>query len=267
MIKLASIIPHSPILIPSIGKKNYSILKKTQKSFQKIKEDIIKEDLDTIIIISPHQKKIKGVTINNHFQFKINFEEFGDYSSKTNFPGDLIMSYQLKELAEPDFWIELQAEETPDHGVTVPLYSLLTDDGQKIKEFKGRIIIINTASNKDLRYHFNLGQKLKLKLEKSSRKIGILASGELSHCLNHNAPGGFYQKAVWFDEKTIEHLKKGSAGIETFLETDPKIALEAKECGLRPIALLLGLLPADYKTETLSYQKELGVGYLSMKIN
>lgn len=268
MIKLSAILPHSPILIPNIGKKNSAILKKTANSFNKIQNEIIEKEVETIIIISPHRSGLKDISINNHFQFKISFEEFGDYFSKTRLYGNLILSYKLKEEAEPDFYPILKAENKPDYGSNIPLYLLLTKNNQLIKEFRGKIIIINTCAEKDLNYHFNFGKKIAQKLEEVDEKIAIIASAELSHCLNHNAPGGFYQKAVLFDEKTITALKKGPKGREDILKTDAKMALEAKECGLRPISLLLGIIDhLPYKAETLSYQKELGVGYLSMNIN
>ncbi len=267
MIKLATILPHSPILIPNIGKKNSTILKKTSESFNKIKKEIIEQEIDTIIIISPHRKNMPDICINNHFEYKISFEEFGDYLSKTRLYGDLALSYNLKEEVEPDFCPILKAKKNPDHGANIPLYLLLTKNNQGIKEFKGRVIIINTSSKKDLNYHFAFGSKLGNKLEEIDNKVAIIASAELSHCLTINAPGGFYQKAVLFDEKTIEKLKKGPEGASEILKTDPKMASEAKECGLRPISLLLGIMSHfSYKTETLSYQKELGVGYLSMRI-
>ncbi len=267
MIKLSAILPHSPILIPNIGKKNSAILKKTADSFAKIQEEIINKEIDTIIIISPHRPGLRDISLNNHFQFKISFDEFGDYLSKTRLYGNLTLSYNLKEEVEPDFYPILKAENKPDHGTNIPLYLLLTKNNQIIKEFRGKIIIINTSTEKDLNYHFNFGKKIAQRLEEAGEKIAIIASAELSHCLSHNAPGGFYQKAVLFDEETIKNLKKGPVGTEEILKTDPKLALEAKECGLRPISLLLGIIDhLPYKAETLSYQKELGVGYLSMKM-
>lgn len=267
MIKLTAILPHSPILIPNIGKKNSAILKKTAESFCKIKQEIIDQEIDTIVIISPHQKNLSDIGINNHFRFKVNLEEFGDYSSQLKLSGDMALAYNLKEEVEPDFYPILFANNKVDYGTNIPLYLLLSKNNQLIKEFKGKIIVINTSEEKDLNYHFEFGKKISEKLEQIENKVAIIASAELSHCLNFNAPGGFYQKAVLFDEKTIENLKKGPEGVQDILKTDAKLALEAKECGLRPISLLLGLMsPFSYKSETMSYQKELGVGYLSMKI-
>lgn len=265
MINLSFITPHSPISIPNIGKKNLPILKKTIDSFNKIKNKIIKNKIDTIIIISPHERNNPDIIINNHFQFDINFEKFGDYLSKINLNGDLSLSYRIKESAEPDFWPILQAKSKPDHGATIPLYLILSELNQKIKNFKAKIIIINTSAEKDLKYHFEFGQKISSFLMNNNNKIALISSAELSHCLTRNAPGGFLQKAISFDEKIIENIKKGPEGVENLLNIDPELSKEVKECGLRPISLMLGIINSlQYQPKTLSYQKELGIGYLTM---
>ncbi len=267
MIISSYITPHSPILIPNIGKKNTSVLEKTTATLNEIKKEIAKQDIDTVIIISPHSKeKNQEVIINDHFEVLINFEEFGDYSSKLILESDMSLAYKLKEATEPDYTVELEASHRPDYGANIPLYLLLSENNQRMKEFKGKVLIINTSLNKDLKYHFELGQKLATELADSEKRFAIITSAELSHCLTRNAPGGFFQKANLFDDKTIENLKKGKEGSENILNTDLKLAMEAKECGLRPIALMLGIINnLEYSPETLSYQKDLGIGYLTMK--
>jgi MEMO1 family protein len=268
MIKSSYILPHSPILIPKIGKKNTSILKKSKESFDRVKQEIILDEIDTLIVISPHRKRTENITINNHFAFTLNFKEFGDYSSELKLEGDLKLSQEIKESSGEDFQAILRANEEADYGASTPLYLLLSKDNQKIKEFQGKIVIINTSIKKDYLYHFEFGKKIREVLEQSNKNISIIASGELSHCLKYNSPGGFFQKAAHFDEKIIENIKKGPSGKDEIIKTDPQLALKAKECGLRPIFLLLGIMDKDdYRGETLSYQKDLGVGYLSMKIN
>ncbi len=266
MIKLAYILPHSPILIPSIGKKNISILNRTIESFQEVQEKLIEEKIDTILIISPHKKEDDSeISINTHFDLRLNFQDFGDYSSKLRLENDMDLAYQIKEFAEEDFYVNLKAENHPDYGVSIPLYCLLSKNNQKIKEFKGKIVHISSTRSKDLRYHYEFAKKINKFLESTEKRILIIASAELSHCLINSAPGGFFHKASLFDEKTIENIKKGPSGFENIINSDEKLALEAKECGLRPISLMLGLIShLEVKPKTMSYQKDLGVGYLSM---
>lgn len=267
MINLAFITPHSPLLIPSIAKKNINLLERTSQALEQIKDKILSEKIETIIIISPHKKNNSNISINNHFEFKINFEEFGDYSKQLTLPGDLNLAYRLKEVSENDFNITLQAQEEADYGANIPLFLLSTEPKQEIKKFLGQIVIINTSTEESLEYHFQWGQKISQELKNYNRRIAIIASAELSHRHKHNSPGGFYQRAALFDEKTIENIKKGAQGVEEILKTSPQLIQEAQECGLRPLLILLGIINKfNYQAETLAYQKDLGIGYLTMEL-
>lgn len=269
MIISSFITPHSPILIPNIGKKNFSILNKTTEAFLEIKEKIKNEKVDTIIVFSPHGKsKNSEIEINSHFQCDLNFEYFGDYFSRLSFLGDSALSYKLKEVCENEIKINLNADSKIDYGAAIPLYLLLSEDNQKIISFKGKILIVNSTQQKDIKHHFDFGQKIADLLEKENKNIVLISSAELSHRLNYRSPGGFYQKAEAFDNKIIELIKKKQDGIEAFLNLNEKTIKEVKECGLRPLAMLLGAIRhKKYEPETLAYQKDLGIGYLSMDMN
>ena len=269
MIVASYITPHSPILIPNIGKKNHSILNKTTEAFLEIKSKIKEEKIDTIIIFSPHSKnKSSEIEINSHFQQDLKFEYFGDYFSKLSFSGDMSLAYKLKEACENDIKVNLYADFKVDYGAAIPLYLLLSEENRKISSFKGKILVVNSTVLKDNQHHFDFGQKIGEYLEKENKRIILIASAELSHCLNHRSPGGFYQKAEAFDNKVIELIKKKQEGAQNLFTLNEKTIKESKECGLRPISMLLGAINhRNYEPETLAYQKDLGIGYLSMNMN
>lgn len=269
MIVASYIIPHSPILIPNIGKKNSSILNKTTEALLDIKNKIKEEKIDTIIVFSPHGKnKNDEIEINSHFQYDLNFEYFGDYFSRLSFSGDMSLAYKLKEITEDEIKTDLYTDLKIDYGAAIPLYLLLSEENQKISSFKGKILIVNSSLEKNNEHHFNFGKKIGKYLDDENKRIILIASAELSHCLNHRSPGGFYQKAEAFDNKIIELIKKGQGGIDGFFNINEKTIKESKECGLRPISILLGAINhRNYEPETLVYQKDLGIGYLSMDMN
>jgi MEMO1 family protein len=265
MIKSAFITPHSPILIPNIGKKNRSVLQRTVEAFSKIKEKIKEDKIDTIIILSSG-KENKEIEINNHFQQDINFEKFGDYFSKISFSGDLELSYKIKEEASEE--ISLKANNKPNYRAAIPLYLLLSEENQRIMNFKGKVLIINSSWYKNLEDHYNFGKSISNLLEKEDKRIALIASAELSHSLTHRSPGGYYSKSEAFDNKLIELLKKKKEGLDSFFKLEEKNLEEIKECALRQTAMLSGIISdKEYKPETLSYQKDLGVGYLTMDMN
>ena len=145
----------------------------------------------------------------------------------------------------------------PDWGFNVPLFFLA-------KDFKGEIqtYLIGLESPQ---FYFEQGQKLYQKLrgeQFSAKKVALIASGDMSHCLKEEGPYGFQPDGPRFDEALIKALKHKD--IETILKLD-EIYPEAGECGLRSFCFMLGILEAsglDYQPEILSYEGSFGVGYM-----
>ena len=145
----------------------------------------------------------------------------------------------------------------PDWGFNVPLFFLA-------KDFEGEIktVLIGIESPQ---FYFEEGKKLYQKVcggQTSAKKLAVIASGDLSHCLKEEGPYGFNPDGPKFDKALIEALKKKD--IEKILKLDDKYP-EAGECGLRSFCFLLGILEAsglDWQPEILSYEGPFGVGYL-----
>lgn len=266
-LKLAAIVPHPPILIPSIGKENLLRLEKTQNTYSRIEEALKKEKVETIIIITSHgsvKPAVFGININN--EFEINFEEFGDFSTKMPVGGDIELAQTIREsmIEEP----EVQTINRPilDHGCGVPLYSLLFNNQGKTTpgglEKKIEIIPIY-ISGLSLKKHFDLGRLIRAQIEKSRKKIAVLASGDLSHTIAKNSPAGYSVRGAKFDQKIIEILQEKK--IEEIFNFDDNIIAEAKPCGLKSIAMLLGVLDGfDFGILSTSYESPFGVGHLTM---
>lgn len=260
MIKAAFILPHSPLLIPAIGKQNSYLLEQTKKAYQKIAEKIKSEKIDSVIIFSSHCPSFdKSWTFNVSPELEIDFTAFGDFATKTKIKGDIIFAHKLKEDLEDRYPLKLISTGQIDYGSGVPLFLL----SEQLK--KARVIIIsNTHYN--LSTHFEFGKALQQELNKHSKKFAIIASGDLSHCLKPNSPGGYSPRAAKFDNKLIEYLN-GEHPRDDILNMDEKMITEAKACGLKSIMTILGAVDGITKTKkTLAYQNELGVGYLTMEL-
>lgn len=256
-IVFSAITPHAPILIPSIGKENLNQLTKTAKAFKLLEENLYASKTETLIIISPH-----GVIYNESFamnlnpEFNLNFEDFGDFSSKLSLQGDIGLAYQIRESLETEAPLQLISEPNLDHGCGVPLY-LLT---QHMKNLK---ILPIYFSGLDLESHFEFGKLLKRKAHQSNKRVGIIASGDLSHRLTKDAPAGYSPKGAKFDQRLTEYIRERKT--KELLEMDSELINEAGECGLRSIAILLGAINSlEYEPEILAYENPFGVGYLTV---
>jgi len=254
----AAIVPHSPILIPEIGKINQQILDKTVKAYQNLADELQGNDIETIIIISPHgQIQSDRFTINIGPEAAIDLSTFGFLGANRKFSSDLDFIDHLKNTEGTE--IQLISNPKLDYGSSIPLY-LLTANMPDVK-----IVSLSYASELDLAEHFALGERLNQVIKQSARRIAIIASGDLSGRLKKNSPSGYSPKGAKFDNKMIEFLSNPDSVKENILNMDSKLIADASACGLKPITILLGALTdQSYQPERLAYQTELGIGYLTM---
>lgn len=253
----SSIVPHSPILIPEIGKENLERLSSTLRAYAKLKIKLEKINPETIIIISPHSDIRKDIfTINSCPQFIGNFEDFGNFSVKKIWKGDVGLIGKLSEAFETKNILSLVSKEKIDHGASIPLFKLT----ENLPNVKIVPLSFSGLNNQD---HFKYGKLLKKELINSKKKIAVIASGDLSHRLTRNAPAGYSPKGKKFDKKIIEFLLKNN--LEKIINMDEELIREAEECGFHPILILLGIMHnIKHVPKLLSYEFPFGVGYMVM---
>lgn len=262
MLKFACLSPHPPILLPNIGKENLKIIESTCRSLAKLEAEFYQTNPETLIIISPHGDLAEDAfTINQAAMLNIDFSQFGDLSTKLQYENDVQLGYQLRERLETKIPLRLINQPQLDHGAGVPLYCLASH----LKNVK---LIPIGFSLLSLENHFQFGKAIQDLIISTNKNVGVIASGDLSHCLTKEAPAGYSTKGQEFDHQFIKYLKEKN--IKSILKFDPRFVDEACECGLRSFVILLGLLDdINYQVEILSYEGPFGVGYLvaNFKIN
>ncbi len=251
----SAIVPHPPILIPSIGKGNLEQITKTKEALASLERDLYASKPDILIIISPHGRvNHDHFTINLSDNFEINFEAFGDFATKIKVGGDIPLMTNDRERISSKSPINIISESKLDHGVGIPFYSL----GQNILDIKIIPIYFSMLDNQS---HLEFGKNLKEIILNTDKRIAVIASGDLSHCLTENAPVKFNPAGKKFDENLIELLKNGDS--QGVVNIDKKLIENAAECGLKSIIILLGTLNnINFKTKILNYEAPFGVGYL-----
>lgn len=248
--------PHPPIIIPSIGKKNTELVKKTTAALAELEGDLYVAQPEVIFIISPHSLiTAEAFSINLASEFKSNLSEFNATEKEMTFKCDIELISQIKEHADQlEIPVNIINQPILDHGVCVPLF-YLTQHLPKIK------IVPISYSMLNLNKHLDFGLLLKKISSQSNKRIAIIASGDLSHRLTKDAPAGYSPDGETFDHLLIDLLEKNK-----FKEI-PKINLqlieEAGECGFRSLIILLGALSElKCRFKKISYEKPFGVGYL-----
>lgn len=255
------VLPHSPLLIPEIGRANYNFLDKTTVAYNQIGESLKELGLETLVIISPH-----GLTRDNAFtlnvapEMEINLKDFGFIPAKTTLTGDSLLADQIKTALPEELPLQLISESILDYGSAIPAYLFRSLVGN----FK--IIVISPAENLNLEEHYELGKYLQKIIKDSDKKIAVMASSDLSHRLKRKSPGGYSPKGAKFDNKLIEYLNDKETAATNIFKMDAKLIKDAGECGLKPIVILLGILEGTpAKSRIISYQTDFGIGYLSLE--
>lgn len=253
----AGITPHSPLLLPSIGKDALKKLQKTQQALQKMEEDFYLAKPDTVFIISPHGNILKeAFTFNIANTFKTDLKEFGDLATTTTYKGEMNLPALIREQAKKEnFPVTLLSEETIDHGSITPLMYLT-------KHTSHISILPMGFSELDAKTHVEFGYFLKEQIMNTTKRIAVVASGNLSHALSKDAPAGFNPSGKIFDEKVQDLLATGNtAGL---VQLDNDLINNAHECGLKTFYILLGILRGiNFTYKSYCYEAPFGVGYLT----
>lgn len=262
MITFSCFVPHPPLLIPDIGKENLDKLKNTINAYKELEDELYSSNPDTIIIISSHAStEDKAFTVNQQPNLEVNFKKFGDLITKLEFVNDFALGYKIKESSETSLPVILTSDEILDYGTGVPLFLL----SKKLKNTKIISIGYGDLSNEE---HIEFGKIIKEEINKSSKRVAIIASGDLSHRLHQDSPDGYSPRAQEFDQTIIKLLKENK--IEEIVNLDKELIKEAGECGYRSLLILLGIIQnINFKAEKLSYESPFGIGYLveNFKIN
>ncbi len=255
MIVFAAVVPHSPLLLKGIGKDHTKKLAKTVAAMADIEQRLYLTRPDTLCIISPHGNVMPDAFgINLSAEYATSFKDLGDFKTSKTFRSDFMLIDRIQRSIRKDLPLVLQSDENLDYGFGVPLH-LLTE------HIKNPAIIPITTAGLDYKVHFDFGKAMRDEMLNSNKRIAVIASSDLAHTLTKDAPGGFSKHGAEFDVKVQELL--AHRNVPGLLQMDPGVCKAAKECGLRPMLVALGLLDGiDYTANILSYEGPFGIGYL-----
>ncbi|KKS40588.1 hypothetical protein A3H03_02485 [Candidatus Kuenenbacteria bacterium RIFCSPLOWO2_12_FULL_42_13] len=264
MLTFASICPHPPLIIPAIGQNNLTQLQTTVNSLQKLNEKLLSDKPDTIVVISPHyHKPSEHFIMNIAPRYLGSLKNFGDLATGLEFAVNIELAEAVNSLnngRKKTFPLQIINEEGVDYGLTIPLFYLT----QKLIGVK--LLALHPPISFNLQEIFSFGQLLKKACQKTTQKIALVASGDLSHTISPDSPiGGTSPRTKEFDHALIKFLKHKK--INEIMAIEKNLSEEAKECGLKPIMLLLGALyRVPYVPQVLSYEHPFGIGYLTMEM-
>lgn len=256
MICFAAVTPHSPLLLPSVGKDHIEELEKTRSALAHLADELYTSRPDTIVVVSSHEDQHPNAfSLNLHDEYSVNFSQFGDLTDAGSFLGDVPLMNAIQErMQSEDVPFTLDSHETVNYGTGVPLVLLASNISQV------RIVPVS-ISGLDQKSHVQFGSLLKDVLANSDKRIAIIASGDLSHCVNAQAPLGERPEGAEYDALIQEAVSQLSTSV--LLTTSDALLTNAEACIHKQLLMLFGVLErTNVRTEILSYEAPFGVGYL-----
>lgn len=250
-------VPHPPIILPEVGHGEEKKIQKTIDAYRAVMRRAAELRPDTVVLISPHAPLYADYFhLSSGGTARGNLRQFGAGDVRLEVPCDTQFVRELTRRARSE---EIPAgtldgwERDLDHGTLIPLRFLE-------EVFTGyRLVRIGLSGLPPLQ-HYRLGQCVAQTAEALSRRVILLASGDLSHKLTSGGPYGFAPEGPEFDRRLTEALARGD--FLELLRFPPIFTEAAAECGLRSFQIMAGALDGKaVKSELLSYEGPFGVGY------
>lgn len=257
MICFSAIVAHPAIAVPSIGKGAETAIPHTMAAFDRLKQELYARQVTTLIILSPHIPGPQGnLTINQSKQVALSLKDFGDLSPYGDIPNNIGLAYQLRQAVETSIPVKTGEQNTLDYASSITLLKL-REPRQPLS-----IISVGTAADLDIPTHIECGRRWRKLLESTNERLAIVATADLTHDIK----GQDSSDCLALDRKLITWIEKGDLKAMAALPDDNPLVHSV--CGLRPIALLLGLLQdQNYSLRPLSFERSVGIGYYNAIID
>jgi AmmeMemoRadiSam system protein A len=248
-----ALVAHPPILLSDVGGAQSERLRATADAMRELDGMLSTVDATLAVVISPHSpSSMTSLPVRRAAHAAGDLSRFRAPQVRVEAQIDVALAAALVVDGQRAGFSLTWAEETElDHGVVVPLHSLRRTMANKRFIFLG-------VSGWPLHRFVAFGAWLQARLR--DRSAILIASGDLSHRLTPDAPYGFRPEGPLFDRLVIDALR--ARAWEQIEALDPDLVEEAGECGLRPLAILLGAgRAAHLQSQVLSYEGPFGVGY------
>lgn len=248
-----ALVAHPPVLLREVGGERADLVRATASSMERLDQRLSRDDFELVIVISPHSPSaVESMPLRRSPRLQGDLGRFGAPQVRVDLQVDLEATRALFTAANAGgFSLSWSDDSNLDHGVVVPLHFLP-------RTRAGRRFILLGISGWQAERFRRFGSWLERHLR--GRKALLIASGDLSHRLTVDAPYGFRPEGAVMDQVVIDSLRTQDWDRIGWL--DPALVEEAGECGLRPLATLLGVAEAaGLRSEVLSYEGPFGVGY------
>ncbi len=254
-----AIMPHGLPEIPTIAGDEKEAFSTIRTAMENLSEKIMEKDLDTIIILTPHGLRVDhyiNIYTCSYVEGELSYglENFGyikdinhQYSSKKEhlkFECDRELALSIYEKAReknlPAISTNYGVREgrlsniQMDWGVFVPMWFM------RSLQDKVKLIVIDPSRLVDLNDLTSFGELLQTEIEKSNKKVGIIASADHGHAHLKEGPAGYHKESEEYDLLVLDYIKNNT--LEKLMDLDSDLVEKARVDSLWQMQVLYGAI-------------------------
>lgn len=256
-IVFAGIAPHDFDLVPKGSAEIKSVKSKTAVAMENMVHKFYEEKADTLIVLTPHGLRVKNYTAiytTEYCSGRLITDDQSDYL-KYKCAKDLATNIltAAEKRNSPVVGCNFGALEGPasnmamDWGTYIPLWFM--------KEMREdvEVVVIGPTRERGLDTLYELGRVIGLEIEKSNKRVGIIASADQGHCHSADGPYGYHPASELYDTFINKCLNEGKLG--DLLKVDMSIVEEGKPDSLWQMVIMAGALErTDLSVQFYSYE-------------
>lgn len=250
----ATLMCHAPIVVPPIAGPEANRCRHTTEAMRDTARALVAHEPDLIVLISPHTPRrpdswgiVHAPTLSG------SFARFGHPELSYSFLGAPDEASCLADEAQRrGLKTHALGGVGLDHGALVPLH-FVAEAGYLGPVLWVALPFPGTGTEE------TFGQAIAGASMRLGRCWAVLASGDMSHRLTHDAPAGFDPEARHFDRTFVNHLRNGD--LKGAVSIDPELAELAAEDVLQSTQVALGAVGHPTGTRVFFYEGPFGVGY------
>ncbi|WP_409302401.1 extradiol ring-cleavage dioxygenase [Peribacillus sp. SCS-155] len=239
----ACIAPHGGEIIPELSGELPERMGVTRDNMKKMGQKMEEAKPDCIILLTPHGTRINGqFSIADSERLTGVLEENGSVYRMER-PTDRTLARLIVEQSRkqdiPAASINYATSEGPysclplDWGAMVPLRFMP----------EVPVVIITPSREVSFELHIRFGTAIREAVQKSGKRVGLIASCDWSHAHDENGPYGFDPAAQQLDEEAVQLIKANE--LEKMMDWDLSFIDAAKPDGIWQTLILAGAIPAE----------------------
>ena len=260
-------VPHPPLIVPAVGKGDQARIQATIDAYERAVGALMALEPDCLVVTSPHAPMFRdGFHVTTDAVLDGSMAQFRAPHERIHADCDVQLAHEILRRANEVGIVCVGSEhyrDDMDHGTYVPLYfvreAYAASAPDALADLPCPIVRIG-LSGLPFQTHKALGRVIAEAAEALGRRVGFIASGDLSHKLLAEGPSGFAPEGPVFDERIGEIFSGGN--LDELFEFDEAFCDRAAECGLRSFQIMAGAVEGlELVSTMLSNEGPFGVGY------